>query len=465
MVRRSGLHVLVALVVVATAALALASAGGARGTAVGCGTLVTGDLILMKNLTGCPSDGLVVMPGVTVDLNGHSIRGSGAGSGIRVSGGDCPQSAPATPTVSTAIKNGTIDGFALGVEFASYCPVALTGLVIEHNSIGVAFAEDGSARQTIQNSSITGNSGDGVRMYVNNRVTVSNSMITLNGGAGVSAPLYDDGSYSGNTIVGNAGPGISVTDSTSQFTNNVVTDNGGGGILAVEGADPFVVASYSFTGNNVSRNGGLGLSALATCFDCAGVPGMTDGGGNVAIGNSDSRQCLNITCGAPRDCGTATLQAGLRALPGAAADKNGGGSAEAFQTSASATGTATTTCIFLDRSNLARQLVAGIYADAGGRPGALLAQGMTPSVSNGAFNTVWLPAVPLRAGTTYWIAVLSPQGAGALRVKDHCCGNQAFSPAGASALSLDASLVALAPTWTSGAHWPNDGPLLGWAGG
>ena len=468
MVRRNGLQSVVAIAAVAAIALAIAAAGGARGVVVGCGTVVTADLTLKKNLTGCPSDGLIVVSsGVTVDLNGHSIRGLGSGSGVRVAaaaGGDCP-------VVSVTIKNGAIEGFTNGVRMADACQPGdltfntLTDLAIDHNGTGVlAGQSDGAGSLTIENSSITENSGDGIGFHPAFRATVRNNLIALNGGAGVSAqPESDGGSYYGNTIVGNGGPGMVFSSSVSSATNNVVTDNDGGGIIALETEAQSLGPLYAFAGNNASRNGGLGVSAcVAFSSDHACEAGMTDDGGNVAVGNSDSRQCVNISCGTPHDCATATLQAGLKTLSQATTDSDRAGSAEAFRTTAIGTGAVSSICIFVASSNAARQLIAGLYSDENGHPGRLLAQGLIPMVTNGAFNTVWIPSVPLTAGTRYWIAVLAPEGAGTLRIRDHCCGYQSFSP---SEGSREGDLVALGPVWTTGTRRPNDGPLLGWTGG
>ena len=57
------------------------------------------------------------------------------------------------------------------------------------------------------------------------------------------------------------------------------------------------------------------------------------------------------------------------------ADNNPAGSAEAFKTSASATGTVATLTVYVDTGSTATSLVAGLYADASGKPGAQLAAG------------------------------------------------------------------------------------------
>jgi hypothetical protein len=53
------------------------------------------------------------------------------------------------------------------------------------------------------------------------------------------------------------------------------------------------------------------------------------------------------------------------------------------------------------------ELMLGLYDDAGGAPGKLLTSATTTSFQFG-WVTVATPPVSVTAGTTYWIAVLSP---------------------------------------------------------
>jgi hypothetical protein len=127
--------------------------------------------------------------------------------------------------------------------------------------------------------------------------------------------------------------------------------------------------------------------------------------------------------------------------------------AEAFRTTATASGTMTGLRVFVDATSTATTLVAGLYADAGGHPGTLLAQGTLGTITNGALNTVPVAATAVTAGTTYWIAILGPSGGGTLRFRDRCCGGG--SPAETSA---GTTLTTLPAAWTTGTVF-SDGPL------
>src|ERR1700730_3509329 len=61
------------------------------------------------------------------------------------------------------------------------------------------------------------------------------------------------------------------------------------------------------------------------------------------------------------------------------ADSNAAGQAEAYQTTASASGTVTKLSVYVDTGSTATKLIAGVYGDAGGHPGTLLAQGSLTS--------------------------------------------------------------------------------------
>ncbi len=84
--------------------------------------------------------------------------------------------------------------------------------------------------------------------------------------------------------------------------------------------------------------------------------------------------------------------------------------AAAFQTTASVTGQVTSLPVYVDTGSASTKLVAGIYQDSNGHPGALLAHGTLSSPEAGSWNKVLLPATAVTAGTTYWIAILSPNG-------------------------------------------------------
>ena len=154
------------------------------------------------------------------------------------------------------------------------------------------------------------------------------------------------------------------------------------------------------------------------------------------------------------EAGAATL-AGSPAVQ-AGADSNTAGRAEAFSAVAGASGPVTSLSVYVDASATATRALVGLYASAGSHAGALLTQGTIPAPKGGAWNTVTVPAASVTAGTTYWIALLGPAGAGTLAFRDKGSGG---SPCETSS---QASLAALPATWSAGTSY-RDGPASAYA--
>jgi beta-glucanase (GH16 family) len=126
-------------------------------------------------------------------------------------------------------------------------------------------------------------------------------------------------------------------------------------------------------------------------------------------------------------------------------DSDDPGSAEAFQSTASTTGTLGSLTVYLDSASNSARLAAGIYANAGGHPGTLLSQGTSTALQAGAWNTVSIPPVSVSAGTVYWIAILGTSGT--LYFRDTTNGSCY------SENSAQSNLATLPASWMSGSRW------------
>lgn len=99
--------------------VALSTPAAAGPPPVQCGAVLTADTALRADLT-CPGDALTVAAdGITVDLRGHTIRGSGTGTGITI-----------IEHHSVRIRNGTVTGFATDVLVDTAQDVTLTRLTL-----------------------------------------------------------------------------------------------------------------------------------------------------------------------------------------------------------------------------------------------------------------------------------------------------------------------------------------------
>jgi hypothetical protein len=121
------------------------------------------------------------------------------------------------------------------------------------------------------------------------------------------------------------------------------------------------------------------------------------------------------------------------------------GMAEAFPMTATATGPLPALRVYLDDTNRATTLVAGIYADAGGHPSSRIAQGTVSSPQPGAWSTVDLNDASVSEGTRYWVAVLG--SGGTLAFRDRSDGSCSSETSGSS------SLTSLPSVWASGDRW------------
>jgi hypothetical protein len=98
--------------------------------------------------------------------------------------------------------------------------------------------------------------------------------------------------------------------------------------------------------------------------------------------------------------------AAIEALPGSLS----AGRAEAFRFRARAGGKVASFEVFVGRASKARSLVVGLYTNASGHPGRLIASGSAPSLQPGGWNGTPVAGRSLVSGRTYWLAVLAHGG-------------------------------------------------------
>lgn len=235
------------------------------GTPVACGNVISVDTTLSSDLH-CLGDGLVVQAGVTLDLGGHTLGGSGSGFGIFVE------------AEGVTIENGTVTGFGVGVQLNSV-PYFASGL-------------------TMKNMTVSRNSGDGVYLQVYNRgIQIINCTITRNGGNGIAADYGDDGSlFQGNQVTRNGEHGLRIYFATGRLIDNQAERNGADGIQ-VSDYDSFA-PFYHLKGNRADRNALLGIEVVLYTAFPSGPFLVDDQGGNSASGNGNPLQCVGpgLTC-------------------------------------------------------------------------------------------------------------------------------------------------------------------------
>lgn len=131
---------------------------------------------------------------------------------------------------------------------------------------------------------------------------------------------------------------------------------------------------------------------------------------------------------------------------GGNADSTMHGQAEAFQLTASKTGSATALDIYLDTSS---GVIAGLYSSSSGHPATLLGSGSVSSNTAHSWTGVSISSVSVTAGASYWIAVLPHGSASKVQFKDvssGSCGDETSS---------QENLTALTSTWSTGETYDN----------
>ncbi len=241
----------------------------------------SGSYIVTESLSTGLNGITVEADSVTIDLQGHTLAGSGGNIGVIVFG------------QGVEVRNGTIQGFETGLFVVGRSYNRFEDLAIKDNSAeGVLIIGDGDEANgnVLSRLRVTGN-GAGIVMQaaagsVNGNM-ILDSVISDNGQAGIRL-LADAGRASANIIrdcvvsgTGSRGIAISSEDG-GRCNGNVVTgsqiiDNANDGLrLAAEGSESEAIGN-AVRDNQIMRNGNIGLS----------VQGLLGGhaNGNKLLGN------------------------------------------------------------------------------------------------------------------------------------------------------------------------------------
>ena len=211
------LLVLTALV----AATALPSTALAAGP--NCGDTITRSTTLHRDLTNCPGDGLVIgAPGVTLDLDGHTIDGDGAGDDDQ---GVSNRGAYDRLTV----VDGTVREFGIGICTEGGADHRLRELRVVRNSDFGAILQDATRAEVTRNTF----HDDGISALVlggaDHALVARN---TATGSSGYAFPLFatNDSAVRDNTFDGNE-HGILLDGSRRNVVErNVLTHTAGSSI-------------------------------------------------------------------------------------------------------------------------------------------------------------------------------------------------------------------------------------------
>ena len=286
-----------ALVLTIAVAASALPAPPALATHVGCGDTVTRDTTLDSDLLDCPGNAVRVDgDGVTLDLGGHVIDGTGRGLGIL-----------AIRTSRTVVRGGRVAEFhdAIVLDGATGPVVRDVAVADSHDGILVIGGEGALVERVLA----SGHDGSGINLPGARGAVVRDSTMVRNAAA-VSAVGQTGGRFErnlfgwslfhgmrfaalGDTVLdrnrlpGNGTYGIRLEEGSAgnTLTRNHVAGSGGDGISLAEDS-----GANALERNHADRNGGLGFDApLGVAVDLL----------NKARHNGDPRQCVGIDCARP----------------------------------------------------------------------------------------------------------------------------------------------------------------------
>jgi parallel beta-helix repeat protein len=208
-----------------------------------CGQVVTHSISLSNDLLACAGDGLVIgAGGITVDLNGHVVQGTGLGAGVRNPGHH-----------DVTIRNGTVRTFDSGVLLSGAQRNVVAGISFDQTELGAVHLIGGSSSNHVTGNTALPGNGEGIVVEGgsdHNRIEGNRLSGTSNAGLRID--------YSSNTmVIGNlVAGGSDVAITMTGAPRSVVQSN------TVQGAGDAAILLTGSSGNVVRFNT-LGQSADA----------------------------------------------------------------------------------------------------------------------------------------------------------------------------------------------------------
>jgi hypothetical protein len=271
MLTRTRRRALVALVPLAVVPLLVAATHGSKKlTALNCGDTITTSTTLSADVGPCGGTGVTIgADHVTLNLNGHSIIGTGNSVGV------------SSTRTGVVVENGSVTHFNFTVTLTGDSNRVINLRVSNSGVWGIGVQ---GRNDVVSGNRVFGNAADGIQgLGAGSQYT--NNILQSNGFTGMT--LSEGASVSGNKALNNGSRGIEFLNgdrASMTVTNNIANGNTSGGIVESITGDPTVV---TLSGNKAYFNGQLGINAQ---------PGVIDGGNNKADENGNSTQCVNIVC-------------------------------------------------------------------------------------------------------------------------------------------------------------------------
>jgi parallel beta-helix repeat protein len=221
------------------ASLAL-PASSVQADQAGCGQVLTGNITLTNDLVACAGDGLVIgSGGITVNLNGHVVHGTGLGVGVRNPGHH-----------NVTVRNGTIRNFDHGVLLqAGSQGNTVAGISFDQTELAAVHLSDADGNQ-VRDSHVSGFSGAAFHLTggSSSNFVGHNTVAAGNGEAVVVEGASDYNRLEGNVLSGSSDVGMRVEFSSNTTVIGNRVDGGSDAAIAMTGAPRSVVQSNAVQG-------------------------------------------------------------------------------------------------------------------------------------------------------------------------------------------------------------------------
>jgi parallel beta-helix repeat protein len=249
----------------ACVALAL-PASSVQADQAGCGQVLTRSITLSNDLLACAGDGLVIgTGGITVDLNGHLVQGTGLGAGVRNPGHH-----------DVTIRGGTIRNFDSGVLLSETQRNVVAGITFDQTELAGVQLSNADGGQ-VRDNHVIGFSGVAFHLTggSSSNVVAGNTVAAGNGEAIVVEGSSDHNRLEGNRLSGSSDSGIRVDYSSNTTVVGNLVAGGSDAAITMTGAPRSVIQSNTVQGvgdaailltgstANVVRYNTLGQSADA----------------------------------------------------------------------------------------------------------------------------------------------------------------------------------------------------------
>lgn len=218
---------------------------------------IDSDYTLDSDLTFSGDGFIITADLITLDLNKHTITGSGEETGVILDG-----------RTGVTVKSGRIENFYYGITLNASSGNSLSGNTATGNQ-GFGFGLFNSS----DDNSLAGNTAidnyDGIGVYESSGNSLAGNTAKNNKGSGISLIAASGNTLAGNTATDSGQYGINlISASGNELAGNTATNNGINGIYLVESSNDNELA-----GNTATDNDNAGIN-------------LYESGGNTLAGNT-----------------------------------------------------------------------------------------------------------------------------------------------------------------------------------